>query len=492
MKQNIWIRTLILISGISVLVSITSCKKSFLEEPKPATSVSEVDVYGSELGVRSYFNGLYRELRTQWGTSTDAWGIVSVLLAREAKGVDLSLPGGNWYNFDYLHDNREPTYRRVVFTWDYFYNFINKLNNLIAGVESSQLTDVAKKQLLAEAKAFRAWCYFELVQEFAVPYSQNPDAPGVPIYNKPTSAVTEGQPRAKLSEVYDFILEDLNYAVANASTTRANGGLKDIINKNVANGILARVALEMGTRGNNTTHLNTAVTAAQAARTGYALNRAQNGTSFSTDFSGKTEVIWGFPQAADQTIYYGSPSAFFGTSGVGYFNFFVDSNFVNTFTSTDIRKSLFVAPGGTSFTGLRKWKTNKFGTTTNFTDFIICMRSSEMILIEAEAKARLGSSDASTVLFTLQSNRDPQAVLSSKTGEGLIDEILLEKRKDLFGEIGVGYLDLRRTGRSLVRSNGHVSTAIITIPGADVRWTLKIPQKEFDSNPAFSSADQNP
>src|SRR6478672_7559029 len=132
--------------ALASAVLVTGCSKEFLEEPKPATAVAATDVFASEAGVRSFLTGMYRNLRIQWGSATDAWGIVSVNLAREAKGIDISLPLAGFYNFDYLHDNREPTYRRTVFTWDYFYSVINASNNLIAGVRASSLSDNAKAQ----------------------------------------------------------------------------------------------------------------------------------------------------------------------------------------------------------------------------------------------------------------------------------------------------------------------------------------------------------
>lgn len=479
------------VAALSIVVMLGACSKDFLNDPKPATSISATDVYASPEGVRAYFNGLYRELRTQWGSATDAWGIASVNLAREVKSMDVSLPDGNWYNFDYEHDNREPGYRRTVFTWEYFYNFVNKINNLIDGVENSQLPDATKTALIAEGRAFRAWAYFELAREFAPAYSVNPEGPGLPIYLAPTTAETEGEPRQSLSAVYAQILSDLTYAVENIPSARANN-LKDVINLNVANGLLARVYLEMGTFNNNSEFLTKAITAAQAARQGFGLNNSIHTSAITTDFASKSEVIWGFPQAADQTIYYGTPSAFFGTSGTGYFNFFVDSNFVNTFSNTDVRRAMFVTPAGSAFTGLKKWKTNKFKTTTDFVDFLPVMRTPEMILIEAEAKARLGQADAATVLFDFQKFRDPNAVASGNTGEALIDEILFEKRKELFGEIGIGFLDIKRTGKPLVRSNGHIASNAFTIPANSPRFTLKIPQKEFDSNPEMTPEDQNP
>jgi hypothetical protein len=461
---------------------LSGCRKEFLEEPKPGTSVAPTDVFASNEGVRAYFNGIYRAMRVQYGTAADVWGIASFNLYRVVKGLDVVLPSGG-FAFDYEHDNREPTYRRTVFTWDYFYDFANQANNVIAGVEGSSLDQSSKNAFMAEARAIRAWCYFELVREFAHAYSENPDAPGIPIYTTPTTAETKGNPRSKVSEVYDLIIDDLEFATAHLGTERQ---LKDVINKNVAFGLLARVYLE-------TADYAKAITAAQAARTGLNLNAAIYNTPFTSDIESNPEVMWGFPQSADQTIYYGTPSSFWGlqtnaSDPQGYYNFFIDSNFVNTFSATDVRKGFFVRTG---VTDVRKWKTRKFGRVTNFEDHIVMMRVAEMFLIEAESKARLNQPDAADVLYTLQRNRDPNAVKSGNTGQALINEILLERRKELYGEIGVSFLDIKRLGLPLVRSNGHLLRYRLNIPANSNLFTLKIPQSEIDANESLTDADQN-
>ncbi|MNE72305.1 SusD family protein [compost metagenome] len=120
------------------------------------------------------------------------------------------------------------------------------------------------------------------------------------------------------------------------------------------------------------------------------------------------------------------------------------------------------------------------------------MRASEMILIEAEAKAHLGMADAGDVLFALQSNRDPNAVKSGNTGQDLINEIALERRKELYGEIGINYLDIKRLQLPLTRSGNHDPGVMYDIPANDPAFILKIPQRELDANPNINDADQNP
>jgi starch-binding outer membrane protein, SusD/RagB family len=468
---------IILSIAVAGALVFSSCKKEFLDEPKPTSSIPASDIYASEVGVRSFLSGVYRNLRTQWGTSTDAWGITSVNLAREVKGLDV-IASSNWYAFDYQHDNREPSYRRTSFTWNFFYETVNQANNLIDGVTKSSLSQASKDAFLAEGRSIRAWAYFELVREFSHAYSENPNAPGVPIYTTPTTLETTGNLRGKVSDVYNLITSDLEYAVTKLPTSRP---LKDVINKNVANGLLARVYLEMG-------KYNEAINAAQAARSGYSLSASNYSTPFN-DIA-KSEVIWGFPQSADQSIYYGSPSAFYGLSATpGYYNFYIDSAFVSKFSATDVRKSTFYSTGATSV--YTRYKSNKFGTATNFTDHIIMMRVPEMYLIEAEARAELGMADAADVLLTVQKNRDPNAVRSSNTGADLVAEILLERRKELYGEIGIGYLDIKRKGLALVRSAGHPLAYRFNIPANSNKFTLKIPQTEMDANKSLTPADQN-
>ena len=119
-----------------------------------------------------------------------------------------------------------------------------------------------------------------------------------------------------------------------------------------------------------------------------------------------------------------------------------------------------------------------------------------MILIEAEAKARLGNEGgAKTLLYALQKNRDVNAVQSVNTGSALIDEILVERRKELFMENGIEWFDAKRLGRAMVRNGNHRLKGVNNITGKtydlqanDIRFLLKIPQAEIDANPLIDDS----
>ena len=492
---------------VAITAALTGCNKEFLTDPQPTDAVSGTDVFKSKDGVHSYFTGIYRNMRSQWqnletpptaGNSTDAWGYNSVNAARVNKGIDIINPGG-WYQFDYRHENREPTYRRTIFTWGFFYEVINQANVIIEGVaKSATIAESDKKTLTAEARALRGWLYFELIREFQHTILKDPNAPGIPIYTVPTSLDNKGAPRGTVKAVYDLINSDIAFATQNLSSTRI---LKNEINLQVAWGMAARIALEQARWAE-------AKDAAIKARVGYALDASGYRDGY-TDLS-SPEVIWGFPQTQEnggQTLYYGTPSSFYEKTGNGYDNFFAASTLVSMFTATDIRNNFFLSSA--TPTSSARYSTNKFGipgnddidlTTgeivklkeTDFNESLPMMRTAEMYLIEAEAKAELADATAGNILYAVQKNRDTSAIKSGNTGAALVSEILIERRKEFYGELGMDYLDIKRRQLPLVRAGNHPAAYRFNMPANDNRLIMKIPQKEIDSNDFIAPADQNP
>src|SRR5690606_30296863 len=146
-----------------------------------------------------------------------------------------------WFNFDYANDNREPTYRRVTFSWNFSYHIIGQLNNFIAGVEASEtLGDDDKKELIAQGKALRAYYYHQLVLEFSPAYSFDPNYAAPPLY---LEFSPEGGPMSTVQEVYNAIITDLTDAVGDLTDDRLD---KSFVNYRVANAFLAQAYLAMG------------------------------------------------------------------------------------------------------------------------------------------------------------------------------------------------------------------------------------------------------
>lgn len=126
------------------------------------------------------------------------------------------------------------------------------------------------------------------------------------------------------------------------------------------------------------------------------------------------------------------------------------------------------------------------------------MRVAEMYLIEAEARSRVGTSTETTtaqsVLYILAKNRDKDYVLSTNTGAALTEEILVQRRVELWGE-GFRFLDLKRLNLPLDRTNSNHTVALaqtLSEPAGDARWQWLIPQDEINTNPEIGASGQNP
>ena len=454
------------------LIFFSGCEKGYLDEPKPTESVNSSVIFESADGAKAFMSGILRTSRSQF-TRTDAGGLYSMYFARVVKGNDLIM-GFQWYLFDYENDNREPTYTRTVFSWEFPYYMINQLNQFIVGVNgSATLSEIEKEGLLGQAFTMRAFYYFQLAMEFQHTYIYDPTLPAPPIYSEPA---IEGKGMSTLGELYDFIIADLNTAVQTTPEERTN---KSYVNRNVAYAIMARVQLVMG-------NWQEAANAAVIARQGYPLNPNQYPMGF--DDMDASEWIWAMPQRADQTNYfYIAPHAFTDNINDGYGLAFWNKDFVSLFSSSDVRNTFFDLYGLGNSNQYYARASSKF--TFDFSSDIPIIRSPEMMLIEIEANARLGKeSEASTMLFSLQQNRDPDAVASGNTGNALIEEILIERRKELYGEIGVEWFDAKRLRKGITRTGNHRVGSSANLLPDDKKFFLKIPQKEIDANPNINES----
>jgi hypothetical protein len=445
--------------------SIISCNDDFLNDPQPTDSVTSSVIFGSRDGANAFVSGIMRNFRSQF-TATDAAGVNSIYYARTVKGNDI-IQRATWFLYDYENENREPTYRRVAFTWNYSYYMINQANNLIIGAENSTgLSDIDKNEIIGQGKALRAYFYFQLAMEFQHTYLYDPSLPAPPIY---TEVATEGNPMSTLSEMYALIIEDLLFATVNLNDGRL---AKSYINQNVAYGILARVYQTTGNWSG----------AEDAARKAYGGGTPDSilGNSYGNGFNdiSDSEWIWGSAQSLDQSNYYwGAPHAHADHSVLSYAATYFNDEFVALFTASDIRNTFYAGPAA----DYRNNVSSKF--TFAFDSDHPIIRTAEMLLVEAEAKYQNGNeAGAHDLLFALQSNRDATATKSTNTGQALLEEILVERRKELYAEIGVEWFDAKRYRRGITRTANQRLTGASSLEADDNRFFLKVPQSEIDAN----------
>ena len=156
--------------------------------------------------------------------------------------------------------------------WNTAYTRI-RATNILIDKAASYTTPAEIKVFLAEAKFFRAYLYFDLLQQYG----------GVPIISKPLSVDSPELQAARNSrdEVANFIIADLEAAIADLPLENAIAAAdKGRVSKGAAQSFLARVSLYEGTwqkfRGNTAranTLLDKAITNSDAVITSnqYAL-----------------------------------------------------------------------------------------------------------------------------------------------------------------------------------------------------------------------------
>ena len=468
-------------AALTVLTFVMyGCSDDFLNDPEPTASVGKDIVFDSRESAETLLSGIHRNFRDQFlsdkTTSREIGGVYALYMARTLKGNDF-IQRDTWYADDYENNNRGATSTRVRFSWEFPYFMINQANTLINGVLDSAISESDKIALTAKGKAIRAFFYFQLAMEFQHTYSYDINLPAPPIY---TELSLEGKPMITLAELYEFIIDDLTFSVSNLDESRLG---KSYINKQVAAGILARVFLVT----ENWEGAKDMANIAYGGTASSALDAASYGNGF--DDISSIEWIWGNPQTESQSnSFYLAPHVFSDFQNPSFNATFVNSDFEDLFSDTDVRK-LFHQPYDDTVPG--DWEhiaTTKF--TFAFDSDTPLMRTAEMILIEAEAKHRLADPTAHDLLFALQLNRDASAIKSTNTGAALLEEIITERRKELYAEIGVEWFDAKRLRRALPRTGNH-RLLNSDLEADDIKFFLKIPQGEIDANDQIDESINN-
>jgi hypothetical protein len=475
---------------VACVATFTGCKKDFLETT-PTTSINSSEAFSSKEKIDAAVTGIY-DLSSNGSFKYD------MILANDIKGTDFVLLSNadNYGRFvDAYQYIETPNTTYVTNYWTIGYRLINNANQFEQYIPTSPLTDTEKNAYLAETRALRAETYFWLIQWFAKPYNVDPEALGLPLVTQPLGPNDPLGSRAKVKDVYAQIISDLKFAEANIPASKNNIYR---LTKGAVQGLLARVYLSMSNWPEASSY-------AKLARVGRPLGSAQ---SLLDGFIDPTsEWIYAINSRSDDNAGYITVHSFYCAYLIGYGSFLATKPFLDSFSAADLRKKQFLIPDNPNNPASSSdyvllngdgWNTHKFWFFKTPAQNQVIMRSSEMYLIEAEAEARQGAANeaaAKLALQVIQNRAMPGVALSANTGTALIDEIMAERARELYGE-GFKYFDLLRTKKNIIRTavpdpvNGAHWSAINFQPG-DNRLVLPIPQAELNANPILKG-QQNP
>ncbi len=491
------VNKLYIILTLVLSFTLNACNEEFLET-KPANSVDAASVFADTKSAAAAINGIYRAMIRRYQDSQGHSGYPAHLLIIDILGDDtvLSTTSNTWHRPEQQWvSHRSETGTMPAFGFDLFYRIISNANNIIAGIDNAVGTQDEKNAIKGEALGLRALAYFNLVQMYGKRYdaaAKPNNQLGVSMPLEPTS---EGLARSTVEEVYTQINKDLADASSIMKSSRIN---KSHININVIKGLHARVALVQQNWTN-------AAQFAAEAKAGIALMSAAQYTDGFADIT-NPEWMWGFDHIEDQSEFFGGYHSYiscnFNSSVIRTCPRAINKLVYDAIPATDVRSQMWAKapnlastvtpPGGVKPAYMvQKFRLPGVPSTSTMGD-IPYMRSGEMYLIEAEAKARLNDNEgAQKVLFDLVKTRDAAAVQSTKTGQDLIDEIIFNRRIELWGE-GHRWFDLKRLNQPVNRMGAnHISANVLFFEKAadDTAWEFLIPRRELETN---SLSVQNP
>ena len=512
------------ILAIATILLATSCAKDYLNTD-PTDRVSGTAIFTSAENAMTAVNGLYRMLYTgNWG---DGWaaengGLPAFILAFDLMAEDhmMDSQGSGWFYEDYRYGiwgDYTHNAGRQYQVWNFFYSVVCNANYILANTDESGNPTFEgdpnyAKYVVAQAYAMRSYAYMMLVQM----YQQNdPSLPGVPLYSEPTVAGSEGKGRGTVKDVYDQANKDIDKAIELLEGSSLKQQHKSHIDKYVAYGLKARHALVQQ-------DFATALDAAKKAMGGAQI-AAFADIEHVNSIAAK-DVMWGLAIQTDQAIGNYDIYAHMDADSKGSYSrgrHLISNWLYDQMSETDARRGWWTAPlpeseWGTAGTGegsKRSWCQKKlvYINAASSTGDHILMRVEEMYLTAAEAACRLGQYDeARKYLKDVCSLRDSKyqarldKVINEKTYNTntvgnistLMDEILLQRRIELWGELPRMF-DLQRLhlgfDRNWAGTNHTLTISSVNTKAGSPAFILWIPQSEFDGNSSLDPInDQNP
>lgn len=509
-----------------VLVLINAgCSDDYLDTV-PTSSASTATIFKTTENAKQAVNGIAKLMVSQYnefGQVFSGEGTIKFLFG-EYLGEHFSRPNlTGWstvMNGTYIENSNSVSYNG--YPWHYYYQLIGNANSIISSIDGAVGTEQERQFIKAQALTYRAYSYTQLVQFYAYRWIDSNNGTAVSKRNNGVVIKTEENmeeinvPLSSPADVYAQIYKDLDDALDLYKSSGLSRGKVWEPNKDVANAIYARAAL-------NRQDYPTAAAKAVEARTGYPL---MSNEEYNSGFSSpNSEWIWGSYGGEDQTLYFYGFHSYMAydanTSIIRGNPVCISKELYNKIPKTDIRRNLFLdgnlypysqvngvltpasneaavratRPTMIASHRIAAYHSFKFSIRGSIgVGYVNNFRSAEMYLIEAEAKYYLGGAQiqgaqAAMNALIRDSGRDASYVCTA-TGSDLLSEIKTYRAIELWGE-GFDWLDKKRYNEPMVRNSfangGNFAGAMAKTFNVDYanKWTYFTPTREYDYNHAL-------
>lgn len=348
--------------------------------------------------------------------------------------------------------------------WKTAYEQIFYSNIVLEGLADLADHSATAEQIKGQALFFRAYALFALLQEFAPIYSEeNMNKPAIPVPLQ--SDIAASRPILKLSEAYLQVIDDLLEAEKKLPRMQ---DIKTRPSAIAALSLLGRIYLLRGNYRESEIYLEK-VDKEYSKLIDYNSLSATSKRPFPTDYPagpGNDEVIFYSPFINYLFLSYGNTQVR------------VDSGFVESYRSTDLRKTLYFQEQGTNgYTFKGSYSGSKLSS------MFAGLSTDENYLNYAEVLLRNGKKQEAIAIM----NRLLQTRFQAGTYEDIqdnagftLDDILIERRKSLIGK-GIRWMDMRRLNNDpdhYIKARKMINGEIYELKLNDERLQFQIPYNE--------------
>ncbi|WP_455587357.1 RagB/SusD family nutrient uptake outer membrane protein [Bacteroides sp.] len=502
----------IVCAGVVMLstTALVGCGDSFLEKEPNGGVISneqmqELAVWNPYILLGQNYGITFKSLLQGTGGTTqhDDFGQKSVDLTTDILSGDIAMPANNygWFRDAAQLLATKTTDNRAYMVWRYYYQIIKAANSVfdVIGGDESAPEDGENRIYYGQAKANRAYAYFNLITLHTKSYAIEKGNKALPIYR--SQLTTENKGLSTVEEVFRFIIGDLEDAITclkGYSRPISSGKeFKFEVNENVAKGILAYVYLTMGENAKAAQYAQDVINTEEFAllpKTELISNGFNNVNS--------QNWMWGIDLNKDNTM---GLATFWGQMDLFTYSYaaagdpkLIDDNLASELMAheKDMRYYWFCDLDGSVFgeAGFYGYPINKFYDAgrepmgdRQWENDEVFMRVEEMYLIAAEGYARVGGEDldAAKEIFTAfieQRDGEVAAAVSDMSQDELLEAIYYNWRIEMWGE-GKALLTMKRFQKTVTLGQSNKYHPNEQLSWDDERLTFTIPQRETSNNP---------
>ncbi|UZR97120.1 RagB/SusD family nutrient uptake outer membrane protein [Chondrinema litorale] len=455
-KKNEWLL-------IFFMLAFSSCEEFLYQDPQE--EISKEDALSDIDNVQLSLNGTYYLI-----SSSNYWGEFYPIYAELAGGNAKPASNSDSYYEDIYNFNISSGESDNTYSYQDIYTVILAANNIIEAIpELTDGTEEEKNQIMGEALAIRAMAHFDLLRLYAHTYIYSDDASHLGIVLRDTYTPTDTESaRSTVAEGYTLVVNDL---------VEAAGLLNDFsealyFSKQAAQALLSRVYLYQGEwakAASTATEIISSNVINLASYDEY-LNIWENG------YIGDEHLL----RLDNSNITVTTLSTVWGINSTNENYLQASEDLISLFDSSDIRgyNSAIVLNDDNYYATLKY----PSGNVENTANDISILRLSEVYLIRAEAYAELGRNVlAQNDLNVIRQRANPITTEITLTDQALIDEILLERRREFAFE-GHLLFDLTRKKIDVLRNDCNSNIYNCNVAYPNNKFIMPIPEDAINTN----------